>query len=316
MSPNTSRFGFMPNLDECKQHLNNFNAEMFRFTNDNGGLYRHVNILHLAIDLKETQCETNRIVEFMNQNGFRATQELNPKSFNDADIVMIGSDFSHSNDAKNAVRFVALGLNGLMPYWDVLWYGTDYTPNGYPPSVTTPLCVGNAFSIDGIFIARAHIRRRQDFMVLRGIYVSLFLEIEERIDKMLGTSGERLTDKIKKLKQKIKSDGREGLDADLFFAALDILRHSRHISSHTLGSKSNSKPTNKDLLWNSTTQFDSLAKKYDRRLRPPEFVSYDLPDFHTIMKWRFSMARAAYLWITEYQVIAKNPNASRQIESS
>lgn len=71
------------------------------------------------------------------------------------------------------------GFLGLVLNWDVLWYGTDGTPQSGLPPTSQPLCCGPAFSKDGICLAHAHIRRRDDLAAWRGLFLTMMMVIED-----------------------------------------------------------------------------------------------------------------------------------------
>ena len=304
MTADTPSFGYLPDLNEFNHYMGNFATEMFRFTDNSRIRSKHVNILHFGTDLDGVRHETDRIVSFMTENGFTSTHDPNPKPWSDADMIIIGNDAARHEAAYYVTRFNTLGWIGLVPYWDMLWYGTDYTPQLNLTPIRVPLCSDRAFSMDGICLAHAHIRRRDDTIALRGAYASILTEIESHMDEMMGTWDKRTKDKIRAFRNKITRDRRLGSDANLFFAAVDVLQKTRHIGMHPLGSipKMNLDKKGKELE-SSTAEFDRLAKKYKQPFRPPQFVSNAQVDLHATTKWRFSIARMAVTWIVRYSLL-------------
>ena len=305
MVVDTPGFGYLPNFNEFNHYMENFATEMFRFTDNSRIRSKHVNILHFGTDLDGIRHETDRIVSFMTGNGFTSAHDPNPKSWSDADMIIIGSDAARHEAAYYVARINTFGWIGLVPYWDMLWYGTDYTPQLNMAPGAAPLCSGRVFSMDGICLVHAHIRRRDDTMALSGAYGSILTEIESHMDEMMGTWDRRTKDKIKAFRNKVTHDGRLGSDTELFFAAVDVLQKTRHIGMHPLGSMPKVDPDKKGKeLESSTIEFDRLAKKYKRPFRPPRFVSNAQVNPHATTKWRFSIARMAVTWIVRYSLLS------------
>ena len=305
MVVDTPGFGYLPNFNEFNHYMENFATEMFRFTDNSRIRSKHVNILHFGTDLDGIRHETDRIVSFMTGNGFTSAHDPNPKPWSDADMIIIGSDAARHEAAYYVTRINTLGWIGLVPYWDMLWYGTDYTPQLNMSPGMIPLCSGRVFSMDGICLVHAHIRRRDDVMALSGAYGSILTEIESHMDEMMGTWDRRTKDKIKAFRNKVTHDGRLGSDTELFFAAVDVLQKTRHIGMHPLGSMPKVDPDKKGKeLESSTIEFDRLAKKYKRPFRPPRFVSNSPVDLHATTKWRFNIARMAVTWIVRYSLLS------------
>ena len=133
-------------------------------------------------------------------------------------------------DGTYLIRRIHSDFIGLMLNWDVLWYGTDGTPRPDLPPSMQPLCSSNAFSTYGICLVHAHIRRRDDLPAWRGLFLTMLIAIEDHVDKMMDTWNERSAyNKICKFKDRVKSDACWGSDADLFFAAVDVMRITRNL---------------------------------------------------------------------------------------
>ena len=128
MADNTPEFGSLPDRDEFNRLMEDFNEETFWFTDDTRKRANHVNILHLSTDLDGVAHQTGQIVTFMTENGFAHMPATDTKSWSDVDMIMLGSDAARKEAAYNILWYNSFGLSGLVPYWDMLWYGTDYIP--------------------------------------------------------------------------------------------------------------------------------------------------------------------------------------------
>ena len=161
MAVNTPRFGPKLDPDEHRRHMSNFGVEAYRFTDRNKENARYVNMLHLGTDLDAARPEMDRIVRFMENEGYGDVEhEQNMHLLDlgsmivagsDTDMLVVGGDAARFKSAYYALRCASAGLFGLVTYWDVLWYGADYTPEPNLPRAITPLCSGREFSSDGIF---------------------------------------------------------------------------------------------------------------------------------------------------------------------
>ena len=80
----------------------------------------------------------------------------------EVDIVIVGSEAASREGVRYLIQRISSGFLGLALRWDVLWYGTDYTPQPDLPLTMAPLCSDRAFAMDGICLAHTHIRRRDD----------------------------------------------------------------------------------------------------------------------------------------------------------
>ena len=305
MTTNTPVFGPQPDLDEFKHNMANFDVEMFRFTDISRIRARHVNVLHFGTDLATTKHEMDRVAQFMMLEGYRDMKhKQGSQPWGDTDMLIVGSDESRSSAVKYVLWSASTGLFGLVLYWDALWYGTDYTPQSDLPVGVGPLCSGPKFSQDAICLAHAHIRRRDDIIALRGTHNSILVEIESRMDEMMKkdeTWNMRSKDKIKKFRKKLEGEGYSGPDVDLFFAAINVLRHSRNFSSHPLRSMPQKKLNQKvEQGERFAAEFDRLAKKHNRPFVPPTFASQAQADPHTVVRWESRIAHMAATWLDEY----------------
>lgn len=283
----------------------NFDIEMFRFTDISRISAKHVNILHFGTDLATAKPEMDQVAQFMMLEGYRDMEHKQDlRQLGDTDMLMVGSDGSRFSLVHYVLSCVSRGLFGLTPYWDMLWYGTDYTPQPCLPVGVGPLCSGPKFSQDAICLAHAHIRRRDDIMALRGAYNSILIEIERQVDKVMKGKKPWKTNfapKMKKFRKKLEGEGHSGPEVDLFFLTIDILRHNRNIGAHSQHSISQKEfdrkvEGGKQLV----AEFDRLAKKHNRAYRPPTFASQAQEDLHTGMRWELCIAHLAVAWLDEY----------------
>ena len=307
MAADTPIFGSGLDLDQLKQLVPDFDAEMFRFTGNSMTTSKHLNILHFGTDLDKVRHETDRIISFMTEKGFEHKRDKNPASLNDADMIIMGSDADHSKGADAVANAIMLGRNGLMPYWDVLWYGTDYTPKQIVTSIMSPLCSGPAFATDGLCLIHAHIRRYDD-IPMYDAFVSIMILIEGYMDKIMGTWERSANEQIKKFKKRVKCDEHSGNDADLFFAALDVVRHYRNFAVHSFVGMPNEDKKQIEKLTDLPVTFEELARTYDRPFKLPALLSNAPMDERTFVKRQFCISRMALVWIAKYSTIsAKTP---------
>ena len=304
MATDTPIFGSGLDLGQLKYFMPDFDAEMLRFTGNSMTTSKHVNILHFGTDLDKVRHETDRIISFMTEKGFEHKRDKNPVSLNNADMIIMGSDADHSERANAVANAIILGRNGLMPYWDVLWYGTDYTPKQIVPSIMSPLCSGPTFATDGICLIHAHIRRYDD-IPMYDAFVSIMILIEGYMDKIMGTWERNANVQIEKFKERVQCDERCGNDADLFFAALDVVKYYRNFAVHSSVGMPNEGKNQIEKLKDLPVTFEELARTYDRPFKLSESPSDTWIDTSTFVKRQFCIARMALVWIAEYSISTK-----------
>lgn len=305
MATDTPVFGPHPDLDEYNHIMANFGIEMFRFTDVSRVRARRVNILHFGTDLAAAEPEMDKIVRFMALEGYLDVEhERGMHPWGDTDMLVVGSDEARFTSVHYVLWCVSIGLFGLVPYWDVLWYGTDYTPQPNLHVSMRPLCSGPEFSRDATYLVHAHIRRRDDIMALRGAYNSILIEIEGQIDKMMKekeTWKMRSVDKMKEFKKKLEAEGHSGPEVALFFAVVDVLRNSRNVGAHPLHGMPREELDRKAALRERlAAEFGRLAKKHDRLFGPPTFASPAQADLQTVARWELCIAHMAVAWLDEY----------------
>ena len=115
MTTDTPVFGPLPDLQEYNRHMADFGHEMHEFVNSNAGRAERVNILHLSTDLAGSSPEMDKIVEFMRDKGYAHTHDPNPDTYADSDMVIVGGDATHIDDAGYIVQIILRGLLGLIP---------------------------------------------------------------------------------------------------------------------------------------------------------------------------------------------------------
>lgn len=315
----TPRFGPKLDPDEHMSHMANFEAEMYEFADDRRERDRYVNMLHLGTDLGTARPEMDRIVRSMGKWGYGVEHKTGVGLSNsgemllagiDTDMLILGSDTTRYASARYMLWCVSVGWFGIVPYWDVLLYGTDYTPNWLEPRVglNPPMCSNRKFALDGACLAHAHIRRRHDRSALSGAYIEMMREIEGRINGLVKEAWKIRTtyERFEAFKTKVADDGHRGLDINLFFAALDVLRHSRNVGAHLVRGLPQEVIEKKQEQRNeSFAKFDMLAKGYGRPLWPPTTSSK--ADSHFADKWESSLAHMAVAWLEEYSGLSASP---------
>ena len=293
---------------------------MYRFTDHGRERARHVNMLHLGTDLDAVTSEMNRIVQFMNKVGYEVDLEQGLSLYNDREMILTGSDTDMIIMGSDAARYasaryvlwcIGIGWFGIVPYWDVLWYGMDGAPEPFieqlEPDVRRadpPLCSSREFSSDGACLLHAHIRRRDDVAASRGAYNSILIELEGRINLLMKREKVwkiRSADKkFEAFKAKVTNEGHSKPEIDLFFAAVDVLRNSRNVGAHPLDGLPLVEINRKIALGEKrAAEFNRLAERHKRPLWPP-IVSSSRADYHAIVRWESSIAHMAVAWLDEY----------------
>ena len=325
MTVDTPRFGPKLDPDEHKLHMDNFEAEVYSFANDKRERDRYVNVLHLGTDLGAARPEMNRIVRYMRRRGYGVEHKPNVGLANDGemhlagidtDMLILGGDAARHASAYYMLRCVSMGWFGIVPYWDMLWYGTDYRQevsaewlkqHHMGPSAL-PLFSGRKFALDAVCLAHAHTRRRYDSSALRGVYVDMMRDIEGRINELVkGAWTIRTTQKrLDAFKSRVKDDGHSGPDVELFFAALDMLLHSRNVGAHLVRGLPEAEVKKKqkhseEMLAN----FDKIAQRYGRLLSPP--IVSSKADSHFGSKWEYSVAHMTIAWLDAYSELSAGP---------
>ena len=202
MTADTPRFGPKLDLDEHRSHIENFEVEMYSFADDRRERDRYVNVLHLGTDLGAARPGMDRIVRFMGKWGYVAERKTGLDLSDDrgvllagidTDMFILGSDAARHASAHYVLWCVGVGWFGIIPYWDMLWYGMDYDPKP-PPEWTKqyhlgpsalPLFSGRKFALDAVCLAHSHIRRRYSRSAVTGEYIGVMRDIEGRINELV-----------------------------------------------------------------------------------------------------------------------------------
>ena len=318
MAAGTPRFGPKLDPDEHESHMKNFEAETYRFVDDSRERDRYVNVLHLGIDLDAARHETDSIVEFMRRRGYEA-KCMTGRSLSDdkemflagrgADMFILGSDAARHESAFYMLECVGTGWFGIVPYWDMMWYGTDYNPE--PPAEwfkqhqmgpsALPLFSGHKFASDAICLAHSHTRRRSSRSALSGEYIGIMRDIEGRINELIKGAWTipKTQERVKRFKEKVKDDGHDGADVDLFFAALDVLMNSRNTGAHLIrGIPQKMVDKKVEQHHKLMADFDRLAVDCGRMFPPP--IARSKADGHLISKWEYGLACMVATWLAEY----------------
>lgn len=304
MTVNIPKFGSPPDTEESRMSKD-FAIEVFQCTNQDEDRSKYVTILHASTDISKGRSEMNKITQFMQNREFDVIHKPGWDKDSDGvvDVIILGSDDARFEATYSIIRRISLGFLGIFPYWDVLWYGTDYSPQPDMPATVKPVCSNQEFSLDGICMIHANIRRRDDIAAWDGLYVVALKEIESHIDRVMGTqSTDSVYKKICRFEDKVKSDGLWGPDAELFFAAVEIIRNVRNTGAHSLTSRPKSKLANnikkgEELM----AKFDALAQKYNCPFRPRRFVLPMQPeDTAKLLKWLISLTQISVAWISGY----------------
>lgn len=303
-------FGSEPDWNQSSRY-GHLHVEMLRCTNRRKDPAKSVNILHASTNLKSAREAMDRLASLMEEMRFNCQREdglsIELGSNLNMDVAIIGCDKSHHDDVAYFIRErVARGFLEIAPDLDVLWYGTDYTPQ--PPRKMDLLCSDHNFSAESACMVRAHLRRRGNIEMWRGSCISMMIRIENVIDGMLKTGNEGAWTKIHRFEDKVRKDGWWGPDADLFFAALTIIHDARDMASHPndhvpVRRRQEMKIISKHL----TDNFNSLADMHNRPyLKFKHETSAPNLDYKRL-KWMNGLAQIAIAWITDYKARAKQP---------
>ena len=312
----TPKFGPKLDLKEHKLHVENFDAEMYEFTNNTWQRDKYVNVLHISTDLNAARPEMDRVIKFMKRKGYKVEikHDLGLLTKNDVvsmgidtDMLIIGSDVARHSSAYYLLWFTTRGWFGLIPYHDILWYGIDYKPE---PSVewvkqhnnpcNLPLFSDCKFSWEAICAIHAYIRRRNDRSAAVGVFIDVIREIEGHINELVCDVWKMRTfEKFDRFKTKVMDGGYGGPDVELFFAALDVLRHSRNVGAHLVRGIPPDK-VEKELkrVEDDCSKFDILVTKHKFPFPPPRGSSE--VDAHSDYKWQLSLARIVSIWLEDY----------------
>lgn len=238
---------------------------LYRFTNRNRAWERPVNILFAGTGKLDNKIY--RIIEQMRVWGYTyADRSVRndiadwcdprgpPQACLDADILIVGSSKHRDPAARYLLNLVRGGWFGIMPHWDVLWYGLNdgsqqggkraakrraarnrkngRVPEGGPEMFGVgPVRTGPEFVQDAVDMIHAHIERRSDPGEILGCMRSLWAEVSaglaalsEGVEPQDAGSG-GCGDPVAAFRETLDSKGAGGSpDARLLFDALETLR--------------------------------------------------------------------------------------------
>ena len=302
-------FGSEPDWNQLHRYGKILQIEMLRFADEHKDPDKLVNVLHVSTDLESAQGTIDRLVLLMGEMGFNCQREdglyvKHDRSCDaDVDVVIIGCDRSHHDDVAYFIqKRISHGFLEISPELDVLWYGTDYSPQ---LDAKRPLLYSDHdFSVKSSCMIHAHIRRRDNIEMLRGLCISMMVRIENIIDGMLNTWNKGTRTKIHRFEDRVRKDGRWGPDADLFFATLNIIRNARNMAAHSNEYISNKKQLKRKLETEHLTDtLNKLADRYERRyLKFKHDISFP-NTYYRHLKWMSGLAQIAVAYITDYHRI-------------
>ena len=106
--------------------------------------------------------------------------------------------------------------------------------------------------------------------------------------------------KFKKFKDRLIEEGHSKPEIEMLLAAVSVLRNNRNIGSHPLMGLPGDEIEKKSLeTMKQINEFQRLAKKYKRPLWPSVVFSSQVYH-HTAIRWDYSIARMAIIWLEEY----------------
>ena len=282
--------------DDVEHWKSEFDTEMHRYRRDcYGEKCVSLNILHVSTNLEATSLEMAKITRFLESRGFSYECMPKPKDWSDADILIVGSDKRHSEYAVNMIKYLSSNF-GIVAPLDVLLYGLHgKIMTGMSP-VDRPLLTDKLFGLDGVCMVHSRIRRWTDNIVIVGIITSKIIDIENCIDAVMGWNNNSFAIKIEDFKKKIDDNGRLDLEAELFFAAVDVARECRNVAAHA----QKHGPKNKDKTEQKTKVFNELAVKQKRfelcLMCDPGDPRYMME----ALKYYIRLAMCAHNWASKY----------------
>ena len=211
-------------------------------------------------------------------------------------------------------------MSSVVLGWDVLLYDVNAVsdpklakrPAYLPRNINCDniLWSDRRFSLKGICLAHAHIRRRNDVTALRGLVADAMMAIESDIDDIMGEEYKKkngqdpwVSEKVKQLRNKIEQNRGSIRQAELFFAAVDVLRESRNVAMHISQSTEAGSKKLKNYM-GASLKFDRLARKYDfndKRGLDCNIANLSVHEaFFIRFKWLVFLAKMSRVWLGEY----------------
>lgn len=208
---------FEPRLDPRihDKHMGRIGTvTLHRFTDESRARARHVNILHVSTGGPDHRIL--RVAEQMRSWGYShahgdvkkdCLDASDPRGLlracRDADILIVGSSKNRESAARYLLNMVGDGWFGIMPHWDVLWYGLNgdgkgrrarrksangkngHMPEGGPSMFGIgPVRTGPEFVLDAVAMVHAHIRRREDTSAILDCMRSLWNEVSASLSAL------------------------------------------------------------------------------------------------------------------------------------
>lgn len=336
--PSIPKFG--PRLGKClhRKHMEKLKTvKLYRFVGEHRERARCVNVLYVSTG--EPDEGIDRIVEQMSVWGY--THKVNDvkkdsvdmsdpdgmlQACYDADVLIVGSSKTKKSAAMYLLNKVCDGWFGIMPHWDVLWYGLNgyvleggrrpksskkgasgnglngYVPEDWPEMLNMgPVCTGSDFAVDAIFMLHAHIRRRDDWAAGQGYMRLLWVEVLNGLAGLCRLSigmPRSSSDVVKAFKEKLTADGMDGEpNTKMLFIALEMLENGcRHgISKATMMTDAVS-----DKLHVLGCNPEKLHGGHKRLLNL--LNNLDQADSHSVEKLALWITYIVLSWIRTYRV--------------
>ena len=227
-------FGKLPSGPNLENDFLSLQLEMLRCTRvaPKDSDTNTVNILHMSADINSAKLELQMIVDFMKSAGFCVKRESGMMGVLSTDVVILGIDKEWLASLGGIFDTFVYGI-GLLQGWDVLLYGTSGTITTELKGSERPWCSNSSFGSLGICMLQTHLKMRDDRQFWIGFFTYMAIEVETFLDHILGTTNSHLYDKMTDMKHMLENDGLYGPDAQLFYAAANVLRKSRNIFVHS-----------------------------------------------------------------------------------
>ena len=290
-------FGILP--EDIERWKSGFSAEMHKYKcSSYWNVPISLNILHVSTNLDAVSDITAKITNFLELRGFSNEHIPNP-NWADADILIIGSNSQHLNDAKNMVLKLPSVFGIVIPS-DVLFYKLDGTEAiGLLPS--DPLfSTGPSLSLECTYMIYSSMQKWVDNTANRGIMADLTIQIEQCIDYVMDKNKidkwekNTLRCKIEAFKAHVESENRLDKNAELFFAAMNAVRNTRNTFVHVLSHRPNGK---NELAF---LEFNITAMKHGRFDLYMRLSSDNSRHFMETVKYSIMLATHARNWVREY----------------
>ena len=227
-------FGKLPSGSNLENDFLSLQREMLRCTRvaPNDSDTNTVNILHMSADIDSAKPELQMIVDFMKSAGYNVKREPGMMAGLSTDVVILGIDKERLDSLGGIFDVFVYGI-GLIQGWDVLLYGTSSTITTQLKASERPWCSNSSFGSLGICMLQAHLKMRDDRQFWIGFFAYMAIEVETYLDHILEPTNGSLDAKMTSMKRILENDGLYRPDAQLFYAAANVLRKSRNIFVHS-----------------------------------------------------------------------------------